>query len=98
MIGYSCSWCGGGHLGVDCPTHDRMRGDTVAHICLQYVVASRLRRHVERLRKLVRKHAIDRLALEQAAERACTWLHMRPSSQADLESLRAAILEGTGTE
>jgi hypothetical protein len=53
MTGYTCAWCGGRHLGLDCPTHERNRGDALGHLCLQYARAERLTHHVRRLRRLV---------------------------------------------
>ena len=55
MTGYTCAWCGGGHLGTDCDSRARwVCGDARTRVlALQYVRAERLTRHVRRLRRLV---------------------------------------------
>ena len=54
MTGYTCAWCGGGHLGIDCEWKRSVyEVGRVGVMALQYVRAERLTRHVRRLRRLV---------------------------------------------
>ena len=52
MRGYTCEWCGGGHLGVDCP-HKPDKTSLAYYQGFHYMIGLRMGRYARRLRSLV---------------------------------------------